>query len=118
MRLKEVETLNAGDIVYNIYQEELVINSINLDNTNVEYNIVCVNTGLFLESYPHDLLYRTYNDLCDEELSFIFWASANKNLLLDLHDNNLVKKIKYAYMQGYARGFESKPRCSGGKCKK
>jgi hypothetical protein len=118
MRLNEVETLNVGDIVYNIYQEELVINSINLNQNNVEYNILCVNTGLFLESYPHDLLYKTYNDLCDEELSFIFWAVANKNLLLDLHDNDVIKKIKLAYMQGYARGFESKPRCSGGRCKK
>jgi len=118
MLLKEFLTLNIGDIVYNIFKEELVINQINIDTKNNEHIAICVNTGLFVESYPYSLLYTDFNDLCDEEKGFIVWANTRKNELLDLHDHSIVEKIQKAYLQGYANGFSSKPKCSGGNCKR
>lgn len=117
MLFNEFVKLNIGDFVYNIFREELIISQINIDIKNNESVAVCVNTGLFAESYPYSLLYTNFDDLCDEELSFISWANANRNSLLDLHDNYMIEKIQKAYLQGYASGFSSKPKCSGGRCK-
>jgi hypothetical protein len=115
MKVEEASNLKAGDIVFNIFQEELVIDSVHIDNDNKSYNVVCVNTGLFLESYHPNVLYKNLNDLTIAEYSFLLWINKNKLDILDAEDEILL--IKKAYLDGYNQGFTDKPRCSGNKCK-
>jgi hypothetical protein len=114
MTIKEASNLKMGDIIFNIFQEELVVNSIHIDCANQLYSVVCVNTGLFLESYHPNVLYKNLNDLTIEEYSFLLWVSKNKTQMLDADNVDLIKK---AYIEGYSQGFSDKPRCSGNKCK-
>lgn len=107
--------LIPGNIVFNIFQEELVVNSVHYDE-NDKCTVVCVNTGLFLESYPIEILYQDLNDLTVSEYAFLLWARKNKDILLSI-DNNSISLIRQAYMDGYNQGFSDKPRCSGSKCK-
>jgi len=108
MLLEEFLILNIGDIVYNIFKEKLIINQINVDTKNNEYNALCFDTSLtidsssllntifFVESYPYTLLYTNFDDLCDNEKAFIVWANHKKNELVDLYNNNLIEKIQTA----------------------
>jgi hypothetical protein len=114
MTIEEASNLNVGDVIFNIFQEELVVNSIHLDSTNKVSNVICVNTGLFLESYHPSVLYRNFDDLTIAEYSFLLWVSKNKTVMLDTDNVELVKK---AYIEGYSQGFSDKPKCSGNKCK-
>lgn len=116
MTILNIEHIKPGDVVFNIFQEELIVNAIHHDFTNNEHHIICVNTGLFLESYSADLLYTNLNDLTLPEYSFLIWVKKNKNDLLSL-DNNTISMIRKAYLEAYSQGFNDKPRCSGNKCK-
>lgn len=111
----DAKNLKSGDVVFNIFQEELVVDSI-YGNDEHTHSIVCINTGLFLESYPINLIYKNLNDLTISEYSFLLWARKNKNTLLSI-ENSSIDVIRQAYMDGYNTGFSDKPRCSGSKCK-
>jgi hypothetical protein len=114
MTIEEASKLKIADVVFNIFQEELVVNSVHMDYDNRLYSVVCVNTGLFLESYHPNVLYKNLNDLTIEEYSFLLWVSKNKTEMLDSDNVELVKK---AYIEGYVQGFSDKTKCSGNKCK-
>jgi hypothetical protein len=90
MTIEEASKLKAGDIVFNIFQEELVVNSVHIDNDNKLYSVICVNTGLFLESYHPNVLYKNLNDLTIEEYSFLLWVSKNKLDILDAEDEDFL----------------------------
>lgn len=115
MNSDDAKKLKPGDVVFNIFQEELIVSSIHTDQNNTQ-NIICVNTGLFLESYPSSSLYKDLNDLTLPEYSFLLWARKNKNTLLS-SNNEDIDIIRQSYIDGYNTGFSDKPRCSGSKCK-
>jgi hypothetical protein len=114
MTIEEASKLKVGDVIFNIFQEELVVSSIHLGANDKISNIICVNTGLFLESYSPSVLYNSLDDLTINEYSFLLWVSKNKTEMLDSDNVELVKK---AYIEGYSQGFSDKTKCSGNKCK-
>jgi hypothetical protein len=116
MNLDEVKKLKVGDIVFNIFQEELVVHSINIDISNQSY-IVCVNTRFGIDSYDSKTLYRSLNNLTVPEYSFLLWVSKNKKQIQDFMDNDVLDLIRQTYLEAYSQGFSDKPRCSGNKCK-
>jgi hypothetical protein len=116
MNLYELENLKVGDVVFNIFQEELVVHSITKDISNQSY-IVCVNTRFGIDSYDSKILYRNLNDLTIPEYSFLLWVSKNKKQIQDFIDNDVLNLIRQTYLEAYSQGFSDKPRCSGNKCK-
>lgn len=116
MNINDAKNLQSGDVVFNIFQEELVVNSVHYDEKNHKCSVVCINTGLFLESYPSNTLYKNLDDLTLSEYSFLLWARQNKNSLLSI-DNDSIDIVTKSYLDGYNQGFSDKPRCSGNKCK-
>jgi hypothetical protein len=116
MNLYELENLKVGDVVFNIFQEELVVHSITKDISNQSY-IVCVNTRFGIDSYDSKILYRNLNDLTIPEYSFLLWVSKNKKQIQDFMDNDVLNLIRQTYLEAYSQGFSDKPRCSGNKCK-
>lgn len=116
MNIDDAKNLKSGDILFNIFQEELVVNSVHYDEQNNKCDIVTVNSGLFLESYPNNALYKNLDDLTVGEYSFLLWAKKNKNILLSI-DNDSLDIVTKSYLDGYNQGFSDKPRCSGNKCK-
>jgi hypothetical protein len=116
MNLDEVKKLKVGDIVFNIFQEELVVYSISEDIDNKSY-VVGVNTRFGLDWYDSKVLYKTLNDLTTPEYSFLLWVSKNKKQIYDFMDNDVLDLIRQTYLEAYSQGFSDKPRCSGNKCK-
>jgi len=107
MRLDIAEGINAGDMVYNCFREPLkVVGKTKFYNLsgrldNIEF---LVEESVGLKYSYADLYLEKMTDESDEETSWVYWASSNKDILIDA-DLDLIRQ---AYIAAFANGYEYK----------
>jgi|688.fasta_scaffold263777_3 hypothetical protein len=103
------KNLYKGLVVYNVYGDKLIVKNYNITYTSEKIDsaeVFCTNEKGLTEKYSLDELYDDFNDLCDEEKSFIYWIRKNTDIIyLDVNTIDLLRKC---YVQAFANGFNSK----------
>jgi hypothetical protein len=111
MRLDQAYNIKVGDKLINCFMENLVVMSVfhHIGHKEDSFIIKTVDTRMRLVDYSYQDLYYldSYEELCDEELSWISWAKDNYN---ELYAEANLALIQSAYMKGFANGFEHKKR--------
>jgi hypothetical protein len=95
------DSIKAGDIVYNVFMQKLVVGSISQEDGGLVFTLV--DTGLNTHYYSYEDIY--FDDLygeSDEEKSWINWAKNNKDFV-ETFDH--LSTIKWIYQQGFSEGF-------------
>ena len=107
MRLDIAEGINAGDIVYDCFRQPFkVISKVKFQSISGKLNSITfiVEESVDTKYNYTDLYLKNMEDESDEEISWIYWASSNKDILVGA-DLNLIRK---AYIAAFANGYEYK----------
>jgi hypothetical protein len=107
MRLDIAESINAGDIVYDCFRQPFkVISKVKFQSISGKLNSIA-----FIVEEPAgtrynytDLYLENMEDESDEETSWVYWASSNKDILVGT-DLDLIRQ---AYIAAFANGYEYK----------
>lgn len=113
MRLDLAMALKIGDVVFNAFGEQLIIEygdiwhcKEDVRERGVLFNAIdtrfCSAKYMFDDIYLEDLYGES-----DEERSFVYWVRDNH-----IKDSSCFPMLKQMYKQGYAMGFHSKFRTS------
>jgi hypothetical protein len=107
MRLDQAISLKVGDVVYNVFMDELVITSIFKQSPEMTI-FSTIDTRLNRETYQYcDLYLKNLEEESDEEKSFVDWAIKNRNIV-NQEDYSVFGSVKRAYMAGFSQGFKYK----------
>jgi hypothetical protein len=101
MNLEEANKIKTGQILYTYLKNKVVVDSIHDKISEMVFG--CVNTDLYISYYSHKLLYTDIDNLCDEENSFLDFCKDNDDYITE--NIEYFDLIKYAYIKGYASGF-------------
>ena len=104
MRLDIAQTINPGDTVYNCFMEPLkVTGKIKFYSSSDKLDRIEFIIGDSRYNYT-DLYLKDMDDESDEETSWVYWASLNKDILI----NENIDLIRKAYIAAFANGYSYK----------
>ena len=102
-----IHKIQIGDHLLNPFLDDIVITNHFKDSGIMVFSTV--DTRLRSVSYSYENIYhRDLNpdDICDEEMSFLYWAKDNREYIED--NLEIFDYLKDTYMQGFAMGFQHK----------
>lgn len=109
LSLDSIGIIYSGLSLYNICGEKIVVKNYSFKYNNgkiISAELDCIDNNGYTEKYNYDELYDSFDDLCDEEKSFIQWIRKNPDIIY--LDPDMVIRLRECYMQGFAEGFTSK----------
>lgn len=109
LSLDSIGTVYSGLSLYNIYGEKIVVKNYSFkyhDGKIISAELDCVDYSGYVEKYNYDELYDSFDDLCDEEKSFIQWIRKNPDIIY--LDPDMIVRLRECYLQAFAEGFTSK----------
>lgn len=111
MRLDQALDVKIGDHLVDTFAQDIVITNIFKDNGVIVFSTI--DTRLRQRAFSYENVYLknlSPEDICDEELSFIYWARDNRENIEDNLEH--FDLIKQSYMQGFGAGFAHRRKVS------
>lgn len=113
MRLDQALQVKIGDHLYDPFLEDIIVTHIYKQDGVLIFTTV--DTRISQRVYSYENVYflnLSPEDICDEELSFIYWAKENRD---NIEDNlEMFDIIKQSYMQGFGAGFAHRRKLTHG----
>ena len=105
MRFDQAQLVKVGDHLVDCFLDDIVVTSIYRTKDDIFFATVDTRVNQISLSYK-DVYHKNLEDVCDEELNFLYWARDNKNSL-DSEYVDLVA-LKKTYIAGFASGYNYK----------
>ena len=109
LSLDSVNNIYSGYSLYNICGNKLTVQNYSFKYNNgkiISAELDCIDDSGYTEKYNHDELYDSFDDLCDEEKSFIKWIRKNPDIIY--LDPDSIAQLRECYIEAFADGFNSK----------
>jgi hypothetical protein len=109
MTLRQALGVHSGDIVYNLAGTELKVKDYSItfahgEPKNAYFKCIDNNDPTWEFTYDYDELYQNFEDLSDDEQSFISWArTVYPDLKYRFYDD--LSEIRTAYSAGFFAGL-------------
>jgi len=109
LSLNSLYNIHFGSLVYNICGDKITVQNYSFKYNNgkiISAELDCIDDSGYIEKYNYDELYDSFDDLCDEEKSFIKWIRKNPDVVY--FDPEKVNQLRECYITAFADGFNSK----------
>lgn len=111
MRLSpnNIDSVYSGSVLYNLCGDKLTVQNYSFKYNNgkiISAELDCIDDNGSTEKYNYDELYYSFEDLGDEEKSFIKWIRKNSDIIY--LDPDSIVQLRECYIQAFADGFNSK----------
>ena len=114
--LKQALGIITGDIVHDIGGRTLKVGNYTIsfekgEPINAYFTCVDVNDQTWSFTYQYNEIYQNFEDLCDEDKSFLLWVR-KMNKMLNYMYNDDYKDLRDAYISGFVAGFQHQRKIS------
>jgi hypothetical protein len=109
LSLNNIDSVYSGSVLYNVCGDKLTVQNYSFKYNNgkiISWEVDCIDKDGYTEKYSYDELYDSFDDLCDEEKSFIKWIRKNPDIIYLYPDK--VFQFRDCYIQAFADGFNQK----------
>jgi hypothetical protein len=109
LSLSSINNIYSGIVLYNICRGLVIVQNYSFKYNNgkiISAELDCIDDNGSTERYNYDELYYSFEDLGDEEKSFIKWIRKNSDIIY--FSPEIISQLRDCYIQAFADGFNAK----------
>ena len=118
MTLKQALGIITGDVVHDIGGRTLKVGNYTIsfekgEPINAYFTCIDINDPTWSFSYSYNEIYQNFEDLCDEDKSFIEWIrNEGKKQFVGYMYNHEIKELRDPFVAGFVSGFKYRKQTS------
>ena len=109
LSLSSINNIYSGIVLYNICGGKVIVQNYSFKYNNgkiISAELDCIDSNGSTDKYSYDELYDSFEDLCDEEKSFVSWVRKNPDIVY--FNPDIISQFRDCYIQAFASGFNQK----------